>query len=247
MTTAYGRVRRADGSALYGRADGAVGADRAGLSGSFVTFEGPEGSGKSTQIERLAASLGALGHDVLATREPGGTLVGESVRELLLDATCGDLEPVTELLLFCAARAQLVRQVVAPALTAGRLVLCDRYMDATMAYQGYGRGVDKDWIDVLNRAVVGPFVPDLTVLLDLPVEEGLARRRATTWNRLDAAGEEFHRRVRQGYLTMARSEPGRWVVVAADAAPDQVAQRILDAVQAVIRPASTSGPDSSDG
>jgi len=199
--------------------------------GRFITFEGPEGSGKSTQVALLAERLASRGLPVEVTREPGGTAVGERIRGVLLDPATGDVLPETEALLFNAARYELVSTVVRPALEAGRIVLCDRYADATLAYQGHGRGVAPDWLARLNDAATGGLDPDLTVLLDLPVDTGLARRRGEgSWNRIDAADLEFHERVRAGYLELARSEPWRWVVVRADRSPDQVAEDIERAV-----------------
>jgi len=198
--------------------------------GTFVTLEGPDGSGKTTQIALLADRLRQAGRAVVITREPGGTPFGERVRDLLLGTDAAGIDPRTEVLLFCAARTELVTRVVVPALAAGRIVVCDRYADATLAYQGYGRGVDLAWISALGRTVTGGLVPDRTVLLDLPVETGLARRPAAEWNRLDAASLAFHRRVRAGYLALADREPRRWVVVAADRPRDDVAADVLAAL-----------------
>lgn len=203
--------------------------------GLFVTFEGPEGSGKSSQIQRLAEALGALGHAVCVTREPGGTSLGERVREVLLDPSGDDMRPDTEALLFCAARSELVARVVQPAMADGAVVLCDRFADATVAYQGYGGGADLGWLADLNRRVTRGLSPDLTVLLDLPPEVGLARRRGLEWTRLDAADLAFHERVRAGYLELAAAEPRRWIVIAADRPPDEVATDVHAAVAGLVR------------
>ncbi|MCB0215021.1 MAG: dTMP kinase [Chloroflexi bacterium] len=192
--------------------------------GFFVSFEGPEGSGKTTQIVRLSAALEAAGFGCVSTREPGGTPVGERIRGLLLDLDGGPLQPETELLLFCAARRELLASVIRPALESGRIVLCDRYADATRAYQGQGRGLDPARIEAVNRLATDGLEPDLTLLLDLPVARGLARRQAVgeTWNRFDAASLAFHERVRGGYLALAEARPERIRVIDADQDAEQV-------------------------
>jgi dTMP kinase len=198
----------------------------------FITFEGPDGSGKTTQVRRLVDRLTALGHVVVTTREPGGTPVGERIRDLLLALDGEPLSPRAEALLFCAARAEHVDRVIRPALAAGHTVLCDRFSDATLAYQGYGGAVPVPQLDQLNALATGGLQPGLTLLLDLPVEAGLARRRGAPveWTRLDAAGADYHQRVRDGYLALARQEPARWVVIDAAAKPDAVAEAIWQAV-----------------
>jgi dTMP kinase len=188
----------------------------------FVTFEGGEGSGKSTQIARLAAKLRSLGHDPLVTHEPGGTTLAEGIRALLLDPVHRP-GAVSEALLMVAARADLVQQVIRPALTAGRIVLCDRYTDSTLAYQGGGRGLEMDLLEGWNRVATGGLVPDLTLLFDLDPVVGLERRgRApAATNRLDRETIEFHVRVRTRYLELAAREPKRFVVIdAGRPAPD---------------------------
>jgi dTMP kinase len=199
----------------------------------FITLEGPEGSGKSTQVERLARRLVAAGRAVTVTREPGGTRVGEGVREVLLAPDRGGVLPVTEALLFCAARAELVARVVRPALASGSLVVCDRYADSTLAYQGHGRGVPIAWLQTVIGGATDGLAPDLTIVLDLPAEVGLARRRREgEWNRLDAEDIAFHQRVRAGFLALAAAAPERLVVVASGGTVDDVA----DAVWNVVRP-----------
>jgi dTMP kinase len=199
----------------------------------FVTFEGPDGSGKTTQIKLLAGHLEALGHDVLVTREPGGTSIGDQIRIVLHDVKNVEMACETEFLLYSASRAQLVRQVVKPHLMRGGVVLCDRYADSSLAYQGYGRELDLDAVRLITQFATEGLVPDLTVYLDLPVEMGIERKQvahaaqAGEWNRLDQQSMDFHRRVRQGYLHMAQADPGRWLVIDA-------AQSIED-TQAVIR------------
>jgi len=197
------------------------------MPGLFVSFEGGEGSGKSTQIARLAARLRSLGHDPLVTREPGGTPVGEGIRALLLDH---ERRPtaLTEALLMVAARAQLAETVLRPALAAGRIVLCDRYGDSTLAYQGGGRGLDGAMLASWNRAATEGLVPALTLLFDVPTAIGLDRRRAASGatNRLDREPAEFHERVRRRYLELAAAEPERWVVVDALVGTDELEDRV---------------------
>jgi dTMP kinase len=197
----------------------------------FVTFEGPEGSGKTTQIGLLGEWLRGLGCDVLITREPGGTLIGDHIRAILLDLAHAEMCPEAEALLFSAARSQVVRQVIRPHLDKDGVVLCDRYADSTLAYQGYGRGLDLTTLRAITAFATGGLWPDLTVYLDLPVEQGLARRRqsaTTEWNRLDAEQLAFHRRVREGYLEMAAAEPQRWLVVDARRPVEPLQQAIRE-------------------
>ncbi len=214
-------------------------ADHPGL---LITFEGGEGSGKSLQAERLAARLRAAGHAVTVTREPGGTPLGEAIRSLLLHAEeAARPSPSAELLLFEAARAQLVAQVIRPALERGEVVVCDRFADSSLAYQGYARGLDLEMIRALNRAATGGLSPDLAVLLDLPVQQGLARRGAAgSGNSFDRHPAEFHEAVRAGYLALAAENPGRWRIVDASAAPDQVEQAVWQAVQPLLTSTSSS-------
>ena len=190
----------------------------------FVTFEGPDGSGKTTQVARLAERLRAAGHDVIATREPGGTLIGDQVRAILHAPQNRSMRAVTELLLYCASRAQLVSEVIRPHLERGGIVLSDRYADSSLAYQGYGRGIDRDTLRAILGFATDGLRPDLTCLLDLDVEEGLRRRRGSggEWNRLDQETVAFHARVREGYLALARAEPKRWVVIDAARGVDEV-------------------------
>lgn len=199
----------------------------------FVTLEGGEGSGKSVQTLRLAGRLEARGLDVVATREPGGTPVGESVRGIVLHPPGGArVDPLAELLLFEAARAQLVATVIRPALERGAVVLCDRFADSSLAYQGYGRGIDLDLVERLNAIATGHLWPDLTLLLDVPVDVGLARRRQEgSLNSLDGEDVAFHERVRQGYLALARREPTRWRVIDATRSVDEVAEAVWSAMR----------------
>jgi dTMP kinase len=183
----------------------------------FITFEGSEGTGKTSQLASLVAYLRGEGCAVLTPREPGGTVIGEQVRPILFDHDNENMDPRTEVLLFQASRAQLVTEVIRPALETGQIVLCDRYADSTLAYQGYGRQLDLTQLGALIDFATGGLKPDLTVLLDVPVEVGLERReKEGNRNRLDVLDLAFYRRVRQGYLEMARCEPGRWALIDAD-------------------------------
>jgi len=203
------------------------------LPGLFVTFEGGEGSGKSTQIARLATRLRGRGIEPVLTREPGGTPLAEGIRALLLDVGRSP-GPVAEAFLMEAARADLVAQVIRPALAGGRVVLCDRYDDSTLAYQGAGRGLDPAMLRGWNRAATGGLVPDLTLLFDLDPATGLERRAAAAGdpNRLDREPAEFHRRVREGFLELARAESGRFVTLDASLPPEAVEARLWEAVEA---------------
>lgn len=202
----------------------------------FITLEGPEGSGKSTQIKRLAERLQALGYPVITTREPGGTPIGDQIRQVLVRMENQELHPRTEILLFLAARAQLVEQVVKPALRDGKIILCDRYGDSTLAYQGYGHGLDLEKLRQMLAFATDRLKPDLTILLDLDVRTGLLRKKAEDeWNRLDAYEVLFHERVREGYLKLAREEPERWRIVDAaqgiDTVQEDLFQLVLGAIE----------------
>lgn len=206
----------------------------------FITFEGSEGSGKTSQQVQLAEYLVSLGVPLLATREPGGTEIGEQVRAILSDMKNTAMHPRAEILLFQASRAQLVEQVIRPHLEKGGVVLCDRYADSTMAYQGYGyQLVDLAVLREIITFATGGLQPDLTLLLDVDVEEGLRRRaHGGEWNRLDAYELAFYQRVRQGYHEMAGAEPGRWVIVDAGKPPDQVQADIRSIVLQRLRMAA---------
>lgn len=201
------------------------------MPGLFVTFEGGEGTGKSTQVDRLAARCVARGLAPLITREPGGTPIGEAIRGVLLDPA-NQPGAAAEAFLMEAARAELVQSVIRPALEAGRVVLSDRYDDSTLAYQGGGRGLDLTLLADWNRAATGGLRPHLTVLLDLDPAVGLSRRSgAGGANRLDREPGEFHRRVRACYLAIARREAARFVVLDAARSPDEIEREVWEAVE----------------
>ena len=202
----------------------------------FITFEGPDGSGKSTQIELLREHLERRGVSVVLTREPGGTSIGEQIREVLHDVRNTEMLPNTEILLYSASRAQHVGQVIRPALDRGDLVLCDRYAESTMAYQGWGHGLDIGLLRTITSFATGGLRPDLIVYLDIDVETGLQRKIAafrlggSEWNRMDQKGREFHARVRQGYLSMASEEPDRWLIVDGKRTVDEIHVEIRERV-----------------
>lgn len=205
----------------------------------FITLEGPEGSGKSTQAELLARRLRREGCDTLLTREPGGTRIGRQIRQVILAPGNRDMSPEAELGLYFSDRAQHLRELVWPALESGRWVVCDRYTDSTLAYQGYGRGISLRLIRSIDRSLTGSFRPDVTVLLDVTAEKGLDRaqrrnreRRALRKEaRFERETLQFHERVRRGYLAMARREPGRYLVVPAEGSRTRVHERVWKEVQ----------------
>jgi dTMP kinase len=210
----------------------------------FITFEGGEGAGKTVQARAAAEYLRSFGREVTETREPGATPAGARIRAILLDPGATDLDFRAELLLYMADRAQHIHAVIRPALDAGRIVLCDRYLDATLAYQGYARGLDIDLIRDLHRRVLDDLSPDRTILLDLPPETGLARAwgavadgvRDRSETRFEAEAVAFHRRVREGYLDLARRSPDRFRVI--DARPDEtrVRQAVRRALDEILNP-----------
>lgn len=190
----------------------------------FITLEGPEGSGKTSHIPHLVEFLREKGHIVFPTREPGGTSISEQIRDVLHDMKNAEMHPRTETLLYQAARAQIVEQVIKPRLDDGEIVISDRYYDSTIAYQGYGHQQNLEQIRALVKYATGGLTPDLTILLDLDVEVGLKRKtqNEVEWNRMDAYTVEFHRRVRAGYLEMVKAEPQRWVIVNSEQAWESV-------------------------
>jgi dTMP kinase len=196
----------------------------------FITLEGPDGSGKTLQVKSTTEFITSLGYKVFAAREPGGTTIGDQVRSILMDLENTSMKPRTETLLFCAARAQLVEQILRPHLEAGDVVLLDRYSDSTLAYQGYGHQNDLNLIRSVLAFATGGLKPDLTLLLDIDPEIGLQRRQegGGEWNRLDAYQLAYHQRVREGYLQMASDEPARWHIIDASQSPAMVQSRIRE-------------------
>ncbi len=195
--------------------------------GLLITFEGPEGSGKTTLIRTLAAHISGRGDDPLLTREPGGTPIGERVRNILLDNASNNMCAETELMLMVASRAQLVREKIQPALEAGLIILCDRFADASVAYQGFGRGLGEKTVDRLNDIALAGVQPDLTFFCLLPPEEGRARQSSSQTDRLDREAIEFHQRVFEGYQLLANSGKSRIHVIDASASPEQMFEEAL--------------------
>lgn len=198
---------------------------------NFITLEGPEGGGKSTQAKRLVDHLQAQGHEVLFTREPGGTEIGDQIRQVIMSLENKSMSPEAEFLLFSASRAQVVRELIKPQLERGGFVVCDRFYDSSLAYQGYGHELDLELLRTITGFVSGGLVPDLTLLLDLTSELGLERRKQDgRWNRLDDYDLAFHERVREGYHRLAELDPDRWVQIDAARTEDQIQEQIRAAV-----------------
>ena len=195
----------------------------------FITFEGPDGSGKTTQVKRIGRKLIEKGFDIVYTRVPGGTEISDQVREILMNMKNKQMCPRTEILLFCAARAQLVEEVIRPALQSGKIVISDRYADSTLAYQGYGHGFEQETLKQLLNFTTGNLWPDLTFLLDISAEKGLRRRISNQeeWNRMDDYQLAFHERVRNGYHQLAAADPQRWEMIDADQSEEAVENEIM--------------------
>ena len=210
--------------------------------GLFITLEGGEGAGKSVQVAALARCLESSGRTVRYTREPGGTALGERLRDIALglasDGEGPELDPLSETLLFIAARAELVASVIAPALSRGEIVVCDRFADSTLAYQGFGRGIALDTIERLNEVATGGLRPRLTVLLDLPAADGLARAGVGGGDRFERETLDFHERVRAGYRTLAEREPERWLVIDASQPSETVTEQIWRRLEPMLQPSS---------
>ena len=204
--------------------------------GRFITFEGIDGSGKTTQMRLLVQRLQTQGRDVLEAVEPGGTAVGRQIRHILLDAANQDLRPTTELLLYFASRAQNVEQCILPALAAGKIVVCDRFTDSTLAYQGYARGLGAETVLALDRIACRGLAPDLTLLIDLDLDTALARAHkrnaggATDETRMDDQSREFHQKVRDAYLALAKQHAGRFRVIDGRGTPEEIARRVWESV-----------------
>jgi dTMP kinase len=203
----------------------------------FITLEGPEGSGKTSHIPHLVEYLREQGHVVFPTREPGGTSISEQIRDVLHDMKNAEMHPRTETLLYQAARAQIVEQVIKPRLADKEIVISDRYYDSTIAYQGYGHQQNLNEIRALVKYATGGLSPDLTILLDLDIEVGLKRKtqNEVEWNRMDAYTVEFHKRVRSGYLEMVKQEPKRWVVVNSDQKWESVQEELRKVIVGRVR------------
>ena len=198
----------------------------------FITFEGPDGGGKTTQVAMTVETLKARGHNVLLTREPGGTAIGDQIRHVLHDLKNQSMHPRTELLMYSASRAQIVEEVIKPHMAKGGLVICDRFFDSTYAYQGYGHGLNLTQLKQITKFATGGLKPDLTILLDIAPEDSLQRRLSSLdkggeWNRLDAMALDFHKRVRDGYHALVAAEPRRWVVINPAQSVDKVQADIL--------------------
>jgi dTMP kinase len=203
----------------------------------FISFEGTDGSGKSTQIKQVTTYLQRQGYDVLVTREPGGTAIGDQIREILHSLDNTDMHPRTELLLYCASRAQLVAEVIRPHLENGGVVISDRFADSTLAYQGYGHGLDLKQLKRILEFATGGLKPDLTIYLDLKPDVGLKRRLQGSlfgeeWNRLDDMEIDFHRRAYAGYKKLIRADKERWLCINADQPPEQVQAEIIKTLAA---------------
>ena len=205
--------------------------------GIFITFEGTDGSGKTTQIQRLSADLRQVGCDLCLTREPGGTPISEQIRDILLNPDHSEMAATTELLLYAASRAQHVSEVIKPALEAGKVVISSRFADAMVVYQGYGRGLDLERINRLNQISTDGVTPDVTFVLDLPVEVGLQRVQNSRGglDRLEREKMEFHRRLREGYQILAKQEPQRLKIIDAQVSPEQVYAQIQGAIQPLLQ------------
>lgn len=213
------------------------------MTGKLITFEGGEGCGKSTQVEEVSRFLARAGVPLLVTREPGGTAIGDEVRAILLNRCHRGMTALAELFLYLAARSQHVREVIRPALEAGKVVLCDRFHDSTVAYQGYGRGLDLDLVRELNARALDGIRPDLTFVLDLEVEEGLKRAKERSARRISDPDQdrfeedaiEFHRRVRAGYRKLAEQESGRIVLIPAAGTRAEVSSRLRQSLERFLR------------
>lgn len=202
------------------------------MTGKFITIEGPDGAGKTTQALNIFQHLGKLGYDVLLIREPGGTEIGEEIRSILLDPKNSKMSFKAEVLLYAAARAQIIAEKIIPAVERGCVVICDRFVDSSIAYQGWGRNEDMNFVKEINKLTVGSCIPDLTILLDLPVEEGL-KRIAGIRDRLEGEKVEFHYRVRQGFLDCAAGND-RFKIVSAQDSQEIVFENMLKLIEEIL-------------
>ncbi|HOV79108.1 MAG TPA: dTMP kinase [Bacillota bacterium] len=207
------------------------------MSGKFIVFEGVDGSGKTTQLKLLGEELRSRGYEVLCTREPGGTRVGESIRDILLNPAFNDLSPLAEAFLYAAARAQHVERVILPALEEGKIVLCDRFVDSSFAYQGSGRGLEIPLLKKINEPATSGLVPDLVLILDFSCGSGMDRicRSGRRIDRIEGEREDFHAKVRSGYIALAESSPSRYRLIDAGRPVGQVRRDVLKAVEEVLK------------
>lgn len=209
------------------------------MRGIFITMEGPDGAGKTTQIEALSTYLREKGYEVLITREPGGTAISEAVRGILLDPAYREMKPETELLLYASARAQLVGEVIGPAVDAGKAVISDRFVDSSVVYQGIARGLGVETVYEVNRPAIGAYMPDVTILLDLPAEVGIARKKnQAELDRMEQESLEFHKKVAEGYRTLAKRDPERIQTIDATLPIDTICDMIKSKVCEAIRKSS---------
>lgn len=208
--------------------------------GFFITFEGIEGSGKSTQMSLLAEYLRGRGYEIVVTREPGGTSIGDSIRNILLDPRFSSMDSRTELFLYAASRAQLVYEIIRPALAAGKVVLCDRFADSSLTYQGFGRGIPLDEIEMLNRWATSALSPQLTIILWILAQDGLARATRDSADRIERESIDFHQRVRDGYRNLARQYPERIRLVDASGSPQDIHLRIVQLVADFLKKEETN-------
>lgn len=204
-------------------------------SGFFITFEGIEGSGKSTQIDLLALYLQEKGYDVVVTRDPGGTELGDSIRNILLNPAFSSMDSYTELFLYAASRTQLVTEVIEPALKAGKIVLCDRFTDSTIAYQGFGRGISFDRIETLNHWAAKEIFPQLTIILTIPAQDGLDRATKDSIDRIEEESIDFHQRVESGYKKLAQEHPGRICIIDASGDRGEIQQQVARVVEEFLK------------
>ena len=206
------------------------------MKGIFITMEGPDGAGKTTQIELLSASLQERGYEVLLTREPGGTKISEAIRGILLDPAYKEMKPETELLLYAAARAQLVQQVIGPAVEAGKAVISDRFVDSSVVYQGIARGLGIETVYAVNRPAIGKYMPDATFLLDLSAKEGIARKKnQAELDRMEQESLDFHEKVAAGYRTLAERDPERILTIDATLPKEVICDMIKGKVFSLLR------------
>ena len=205
------------------------------MKGIFITMEGPDGAGKTTQIRKLSEALQDKGSEVIITREPGGTAISEAIRGILLDPEHKEMKSSTELLLYAAARAQLVAEVIGPAVDAGKAVISDRFVDSSVVYQGIARGLGVETVYEVNRPAIGKYMPDVTILLDLPAEIGIARKKdQAELDRMEQESLDFHRKVAEGYRTLAKRDPERIKTIDATLPVDTICDMIKDKVQALL-------------